>query len=294
MIYKVKSEKQNIDLRKLFREKLENAEVIPEASVSSNLMRKVARREFLQFNPARLNVYYILGMLTVGLVTALVLSSGPTKNDDNKLQIPSKNIKKSVDTNKLYIPVEPPSKKNTEIPDTIPLKQNPDKPAVGLIMKSHDQTTKKTLSKNHDEIKRPYVGDFFSGKRLFTAEDTEMNKLQGSILKVTDLINASVTEGCPPLRVRFTNKLSSYDSCRWSFGDGGNSNAKNPEWIFDVEGEYKVSLTVFKSNGSLITSSDIITVHPKPAARFEISDADSEHPGKNHQIYKLFIKCCKI
>ena len=32
----------------------------------------------------------------------------------------------------------------------------------------------------------------------------------------------------------------SYDSCRWTFGDGGYSSKKDPEWIFDVEGEYKV------------------------------------------------------
>ena len=35
----------------------------------------------------------------------------------------------------------------------------------------------------------------------------------------------------------------------WTFGDGGYSHEKNPEWIFDVEGEYKVVLKVFGPDG---------------------------------------------
>ena len=73
------------------------------------------------------------------------------------------------------------------------------------------------------------------------------------------------------MKVKFTSKLAANDSCRWTFGDGGYSNARDPEWIFDVEGEYKVTLTVFKTNGSLITSSVGIIVHTRPTVRFEIS-----------------------
>ncbi len=45
-------------LSDLFRQKLENAEIIPSPSLSSNLMRRVGRREFLRFNPARFNIWY--------------------------------------------------------------------------------------------------------------------------------------------------------------------------------------------------------------------------------------------
>ena len=77
--------------------------------------------------------------------------------------------------------------------------------------------------------------------------------------------------GCTPLKVKFLNKSTSYDSCRWVFGDGGFSNEKNPEWIFDQVGEYKIVLKVFNSNGNQAVASTIVTVHPRPVARFEIT-----------------------
>ena len=84
------------------------------------------------------------------------------------------------------------------------------------------------------------------------------------------LIEASETKGCIPLKIRFKNKSDTYDSCRWIFGDGGYSSEKNPEWIFDDEGEYKVVLELYGKDGSLGTCYSSVTVYPKPVARFEI------------------------
>ena len=55
------------------------------------------------------------------------------------------------------------------------------------------------------------------------------------------------------------------------FGDGGYSTKMNPDWLFDVEGEYHVVLKVFGPNGLQGTSSRLIKVYPKPRARFEIT-----------------------
>ena len=71
--------------------------------------------------------------------------------------------------------------------------------------------------------------------------------------------------------MRFHNKSTSYDSCRWTFGDGGYSNEKDPEWIFDVEGEYKVVLELFKNDGKQLSYSAVVKVHPRPQAHFEIT-----------------------
>ena len=72
------------------------------------------------------------------------------------------------------------------------------------------------------------------------------------------------------MKVLFTSSSQEYDSCKWTFGDGGYSYKKSPEWIFDVEGEYEVYLQIFDSEGLYSTSSSIIVVYPKPEARFEI------------------------
>ena len=51
-----------MSVRELFRRKLESAEVIPDPSVNAKLMRKLARREFIRFNPASFNAYYLGGI----------------------------------------------------------------------------------------------------------------------------------------------------------------------------------------------------------------------------------------
>lgn len=110
-----------------------------------------------------------------------------------------------------------------------------------------------------------------SKKDLLNAQSVEMNKLKGGFKSLDASFEISAKEGCAPLHINFYSKSDSQDSCRWIFGDGGNSSVKNPEWIFDGEGEYKVILTVFGSDGSMATSSAVITVFPKPLARFEIA-----------------------
>jgi PKD repeat protein len=53
---------------------------------------------------------------------------------------------------------------------------------------------------------------------------------------------------------------------------------KDPEWIFDVEGEYKVSVKLYCSDGRVNYSSAIITVYPRPVAHFEFYPADATVP----------------
>ena len=84
-----------------------------------------------------------------------------------------------------------------------------------------------------------------TGKGVFSEGVADNNKLQSGFNPESNLIELFESSGCAPLKLRFYNKSTSYDSCRWTFGDGGYSNEKDPEWIFDVEGEYKVVLKVF-------------------------------------------------
>ncbi len=71
---------------------------------------------------------------------------------------------------------------------------------------------------------------------------------------VTADFSADVTAGPPPLSVNFTD-LSVTDlgfdvvSWAWDFGDGATSTEQNPSHMFDVEGQYTISLTVVDENG---------------------------------------------
>jgi len=100
-------------------------------------------------------------------------------------------------------------------------------------------------------------------------------------------IAASATAGCSPFEVSFRCLAVPFDSCTWNFGDGGSSSLRNPEWLFDNAGEYKVTLQVF-SSGIKSVSSIVITVHSRPVTKFEITPENAVLPKDEITFRKLF------
>ena len=267
----MKTKKQDISIRELFRQKLENAEIIPDASVSSKLMRKVARREFLRFNPVRFNIYYLGGILVAGITASLILFSGSDKSGESYPLPVSGEIRKTDSKEYINVPAE-----QTVMLKSDELNSNASESIKnnGIIrpkVKSGNKPAQNIEAWQNNSLTHTGVNSSFADKGLFTQVSPEMNKLKGMLRADEMLFEISATKGCTPLKLQFYNKSNSYDSCIWTFGDGGYSNEKNPEWIFDVEGEYNVVLNVFGTDGLRKTSSAIITVYPKPLARFQIT-----------------------
>jgi PKD repeat protein len=266
----VKKKRENISLRELFNKKLGKAEVLPDASVRSRLMNRVARKEFLHFNISRLNIYYIGGILISGIASGLLLFS-PSENTDH--------INKSVTTEKAYktdtinyieVPVEKPQRKEVGKSKIITLETKSNLIISGLADKE-SMATVRTADSNNDRA--PQQTSFNSSllkKGLYSESTPDNKKLQSRYKPDALLIDPNASVGCAPLKVRFYNKSTSFDSCRWTFGDGGYSDKKDPEWIFDVAGDYKVILKVYSDGGRLSTSVATVTVHPRPQAHFEI------------------------
>lgn len=264
----MKNRKKDIKLNELFRQKLENAEVMPDAAVKSVLMRKVARKEFLRFNPARLNIYYLSGILITGITASLILFTSPETPDKIKQLAPDKQINADSGTY-IEIPfVEPVSKKpqqRAEISEKHELAKN----KSGNIEKSVSSGINKSHS---DSAFSPVIISRSIAKNSMVSNgNADIHKLQPGLKSDIYLIDPETYEGCAPLKLKFHNLSNSYDSCRWTFGDGGYSVEKDPEWIFDIEGEYKVVLKVFLKDGSNSSSVAKVTVHPRPKAHFEIS-----------------------
>jgi PKD repeat protein len=273
----VKTEKQDINLSQLFRQKLENAEVVPDAWVKPALMRRIAFREFIHFNPARFNLYYVAGILVTGISTvALLLSSpGNSGSPDNE---PSALINTTDSSNFIEI--------QAGVPDrTMPAK-SPEKSGKSLKVNTAPQIQSTAEIKNQNQkltqqsnkTATDSISNALAHKGLVKEGATGGQKLQSGLDQGSVLIDMNALSGCAPFKLKFHNKSTSYDSCRWTFGDGGFSNEKDPEWIFDVEGEYKVVLQVFRNNGKSSYSSATVTVHPRPLARFEITPAKAVLP----------------
>ncbi len=268
----MKGKKEDKIIRELFRQKLENAEVIPGAPVRTDLMRRLGRREFLRFNPGRFNIYYMGGLLAAGIAAALLLTAGP---DKIKSEFP---------------PDQPVSLSKTVMPDSLSGSESQiayqisenrsDKglsgPVKTKLSKSRDGNFgavpgQNTAVQYSNGVTRSEVNTLLSRKGLLSEPSPGRNYLQGNSRSKGALFESSVTSGCTPLKVHFQFNASIFDSCYWTFGDGGYSFEKEPEWIYDIEGEYNVGLNVFTKEDSREISSSVITVYPKPLARFEFS-----------------------
>jgi len=84
---------------------------------------------------------------------------------------------------------------------------------------------------------------------------------------------ASVTDGCMPLDVSFTDgtTINSGALISWNWILGGfTSSTQNPDFVLEQVGTYDVSLVVVSDQGcsSVLTSPNHITVHPLPSAAF--------------------------
>jgi len=266
----VKEEQDDRALNELFRQKLGGAEVIPSSDAGMILMRKLARREFLRFNPARFNIWYAGGIAAAGAALALILTSGP--GDSNEPVSPQESTI-----------ISTPASSNDK---------NPDVPAITDVKadeRKRSSDIRKVVIAEKPSVRTESNNEAMSGAErsgtvVSTAEVpsvpeggvlpgnlSDKSQLQSASGRLDNLIAASATEGCTPFRVQFKNRSLAYDSCMWSFGDGGYSRKRDPEWIFDIEGEYEVMLRVYGKDGKHSFSSIVIRVHPKPVARFEIS-----------------------
>jgi hypothetical protein len=261
------SEREDMELRELFRNKLENAGIVPDPSVNVRLMKKLARREFVTFNPARFNAYYLGGLVAAGIAAALLLS--PSDRSVSQLPEEATNQVSAIVQEKVLAADEKTEADKVEIKSEtksqVTSKSSGRKPSAlpATIEKREDRSQ---LSKTDHAENIPSVV-----KNDILIKNADSDKLINSSKSSEKLFLPSVAEGCVPLKVRFVCTATNIDSYHWTFGDGGVSYDKTPEWIFDVDGEYKVTLEVFSGNTLIETSSEIIKVKPRPVANFEFT-----------------------
>ena len=220
------------------------------------------------------NVYYLGAILAAGITAAIML----LPSEDTAVVIPDKVI------NEVVVPMPEKSeavegKTGSLINKTVPgiTKQASDKPAS---KQEHSTTNVNERSEapdnpsriDHNTLSSPVVTNDILIK------ESDSDKLVSSIKGTGPLFASSVVEGCVPLKVRFACTALKGDTYRWTFGDGGASIEKAPQWIFDVDGEYKVTLEVYAGETLIGKSSELIKVYPRPVANFELSPARAVIP----------------
>ena len=84
----------------------------------------------------------------------------------------------------------------------------------------------------------------------------------------------NVTSGRVPLSVQFTDSSQNAAGVSWDFGDGSNSNEKNPLHNYSAAGNYIVNLTVSNANG---TDSKSYTINLQPSVYAYITNYGSNN-----------------
>ncbi len=275
----VKGKEEDKILSDLFRQKLENSEIRPSPSFGIKLMRKVGIKEFFSFNPLHFNIWYAGGIVAAGTLLTLAIESHQPKHEKSlpgnaieNITVPKKIIRKDTLQG---VPIVNNSKQKLQKATSQGMDVSQKKSAI-INVNGPGRVTN-SVSQNipiPSTIISPVVG-----RKLFGNSAPGLNEIKVHVDSVADPIVTSLNEGCAPLKVSFKNIAVSYDSCLWKFGDGGYSDEKNPVWMFDVPGEYNVTLNIYGPEGVQRASVVTIVVHGGPIARFEFTPEDAKLPG---------------
>ncbi len=261
-------EERDNGLESLFRNKLEENEMVPGSDLTGRFMVRLGRREFFRFNPFRFNVYYLTVAVAGLMVAGLMLLSDPREEAGIPQPEPGNGSVAAVT----------PEEVRTE-PKTAAVTES-DAPSV-------------TGQQNADVKDAPAAitaGESHERESVITSPGTAGSEITVSTLNsgnqaavpspVTVLsIETSVTSGCMPLRVSFRCNASESNKVSWSFGDGGTSPLRETDYIYDIPGRYRVMLTVIDSRGKTYTATVRIEVHERPRAAFEVINIESPEEG---------------
>jgi PKD repeat protein len=265
-----------MSVRELFNEQLRNAEAIPDKAFEQRLMRKLARKEFIRFIPSKFNIFYLGGIVAAGIIAGLLITSSPEKNN----VIPSESI--TPDTSVINDLQTTSSITSTnEIISSVKRKSTDLEEVASRSVNSPGELVENIDNKISIITDNESVTALINNKQIEVAEPERKSiSEQQNYLAEQPLarFEMSSSAGCSPVKIKFINTSMNYDSCLWTFGDGGSSNEINPEWIFDEEGIYRISLSVFNKAGLISVFSNSLEVYPKPHARFEISSDNINIP----------------
>lgn len=276
----MKKREKNRDIEELFRKHFSEFEIEPSAQFRKMFDRRLSAREFLRFNPARFNIFYLTATIATGIIAATLLFSAPSENTTAPDVIittggSGKQPKSVIKT-----------EDHVNDPNNSYIKGSREASGRITSVNQNEKSGAATRDSGGKIIKEVSIKEPLNTKTegaILSNQLPETGKLVNPSPK--SLFKASSTEGCLPLTVNFTNQSTNWDSCLWEFGDGGYSTIVNPVWVFDQEGDYVVTLVTFGAGDQEAVTRQTITAYPRPQARFEISSGDIVIPEEEVMFY---------
>ncbi len=258
-------EERDINLENLFRKKLEGSEIEPGSDLTRRFMSRLEHREFFRFNPARFNLYYLTAAAAALLVAGILifsradegsqqpLSGDPMPQAETGVRAADPPATVAVITEGKQIPPVRYARASPSPEESLPGGGNP----------SPARNSNITISPRQGDASLKVAGQ--SGNTDIALRYKGMPR---------PVIEMSESSGCVPLRVSFRNATSWSSSVLWSFGDGGTSTESETDYIFDLPGNYTVTLILTDAKGRTSVTSTMVEAWPVPKAAFEIPEND--------------------
>lgn len=268
------SDKLNIE--QLVSSKLGEAEIEPAQGSWPAIQRKLRWRQFMRFDPVKLNIFYLGGLLVIsaGLILLLNTDQSDTGSMKDTGFVRDANPAESI-RNKNITP-------NQEelVPEDATNQQH--EVASGKIRAaSQDREADRDVSQSNREpandVKGSALEEFetIPGDTSSTGHAREL-PVQNTLVPY---FTCSVQYGCAPLIVQFFNQSLNETSFHWSFGTEGTMQDQDPVYKFIEPGKHVVTLAAKNAEGQTATYHQIIEVYPSPTAEFEIEEGIKSPDG---------------
>ncbi len=248
-------------MEQLMRTRLDGAEFSPSPASWKTIQRKLRWKQFLRFNPGRVNIYYA-GMLLLAATGLVLLLAGERDQTETVLE---------------DIALQPSQARNiVEDSGGESIQEANRENRSGEIQSESPASLSQTEADldqgapNQDSI----IGSeaLLDKSELAAIIPDESAKDHKVLPLPVAYFTSSVRSGCAPLTVQFSNQSINASSYYWDFGTGETSQEQNPMYEFKEAGRYMVTLSTQNHGSQATVSRMMVEVLPSPVADFQIEE----------------------
>lgn len=295
--------KEKLNIEQLFKSKFDDFTISPSDVTWKKTLRTLKRKQFMRFNPRKINLYYSLSaiILGTGLSIAILNSNNFGLNSDNSSASKKNHQNNSEEINN---PGNNLSQQSDQSIYNQNVKENNNKPGEYTERNdptsagSTDQNAANTIDQNSGSIKNigPEVNALPPGSKETNMDNNQEQSNKLALLST--YFYASVYDGCAPLKVKFINTSLNAIDYTWDFGNGLgkkitvnhiDSIEKKTETLYTEPGIYTVTLIASDASGHSQSHAEQITVHPGPRSSFEIIDHSIYNYTSGANDYKWYL-----
>jgi len=256
------SDHRNIE--DLVRSKLGDAEITPSKGAWRGVQRQLRLKQFLRFNPAQFNAWYLGAILVAGTLALTIGSGGPADRvpgdpapaSETGGEMPAERVTEEIK-----------GKKETGDREGAVVGKATTEEALQEEASTEGITVGKLSQEG--ELKGDQTQNISQTEKSAAEEEKDSKTARHTLVTY---FTASDIEGCAPMQVRFFNASVNAVTLSWNFGNGETSTEFEPACTYEEAGTYAVALTAHGVDGEHAIHHQVIRVHPAPVAGFEIEE----------------------